>query len=118
LYPKVRKMQEIQSFMFIELLGKKFSLAFCRFEMKTPVYSSNTELFFELLSLFSLFVSLFSDDKRMRRRRVIWTYIICKSLPEIIERRPESTTIELLSTAMFSTILPHDFYTRTLIYGG
>jgi hypothetical protein len=53
----------------------------------------------------------------MRRRRVIWTYI-CKILPEIIERRPENTTIELLSTAMFSTILPHDFYTRTLIYGG
>jgi hypothetical protein len=41
-----------------------------------------------------------------------------KSSPEIIERRPESKTIELLSAAMFRNVLPHDFYTRTLIYGG
>ncbi len=42
--------------------------------------------------------------------RVIWTYIyVFKSSPEIIERRPESKTIELLSAAMFRNILPHDF---------
>jgi hypothetical protein len=41
-----------------------------------------------------------------------------KSSPEIIERRPESRNIELLSTAMFKYRLPHDFYSRTLIYSG
>jgi hypothetical protein len=43
--------------------------------------------------------------REMRRRRVLRTYIY-KSSPDIIERRPESRTIELLSAAMFSNILP------------
>ncbi len=44
--------------------------------------------------------------------------LLYKSSPEIIQRRPESRTIQLLSTSMFKNKLPHDFYRRTLIYSG